>query len=593
MYINVGTSVYHHVAAIYQRDRTGNLLSADGRYANQIRSLWGEIYQTILDQDPSEVSELRSGRSIRTTQITLSLTSSEGQTVLIHELQEINTSIIRGLLTFTPSSSLSSNFFAWARTYLLLNSRLLTTSPSNPEPKNPAHLSLAEEITTLFATTLKNTSQDDRWHLTGREYFIDRVYLFIKDNKKIEFCLPAFPCKSSNPDKVAGVVPDAAEYLALEHLNKFVQRVGAIYEPGATLWVISDGHVFSDCIGVDDALVDSYGAILASQYKATTKNQPSSSNIQFTGLEDLFFSSPESTSSFSTDMLDSISIPQPIETVLTESAQKCRLLLDTVGGIDRNSLRGLIDRKHPETLALYQGQSRFMLEDLGAYLSERNIGSKARKRIASKVAEEMIARNHAYSNLVELLFPHHVRLSIHAHTNAGPKFGIRLFPRGAVRAAPTAQSLLSMSQSKSESESGAITNPLYEFQIPTPWHNCLVRVEGLKGVLLTRSGIIRDAISKGLFEGGWCQREGGPGGYFAIRRVKQEVAPAAAMEEVNLSTTQADTRTQTETKIEPTNMEPMYLLADKKSPLRMFGVFVWYQIIGFWTTIRSVVGTSR
>jgi hypothetical protein len=178
------------------------------------------------------------------------------------------------------------------------------------------------------------------------------------------------------------------------------------------------------------------------------------------------------------------------------------------------------------------------------------------------------------------------------HTNAGPKFGIRLFPRGAVRAAPTAQAILSISQSKSESESGAITNPLYEFQIPTPWHNCLVRVEGLEGMLLTRSGIIRDAISKGLFEGGWCQREGGPGGYFVIRKVKQEAAPATAMEEVHLSTTQGDTRTQTETKIEPRNMEPMYLLADK-SPLRMLGVFVWDQLIGFWTTIRSVVGTSR
>jgi hypothetical protein len=247
MSINVGTSVYHHVAAIYQRDSTGNLLGADGRYANQIRSLWGEIHQTILDQDPCEVSRLQSGRTIRTTQITLPLTSSEGQTVLIHELQEIDASTIRGLLTFTPSSSLSSNFFAWARTYLLLNSRLLTTSPSNAGPKNPAHLRLAEEITTLFETTLKNTSHDDRWDLTGREYFIDRVYLFIKDNKKIEFCLPAFPCKSSNPDKVAGVVPDAAEYLALEHLNDFVQKVGSIYEPGATLWVISDGHVFSDC----------------------------------------------------------------------------------------------------------------------------------------------------------------------------------------------------------------------------------------------------------------------------------------------------------------------------------------------------------
>ncbi|KAL4746654.1 hypothetical protein BDW72DRAFT_210254 [Aspergillus terricola var. indicus] len=593
MSINLGTSVYHHVAAIYQRDSTGNLLGADGRYANQIRSLWGEIYQTILDKEPSEVSELPSGRFISTTEITLPLTLSEGQTILIHELQEVKTSTIRGLLTFTPSPSLSPDLFAWARTYLLLNSRLLTTSPSNTESKDPAHLGLAEQITTLFETTLKNTSQDDRWHLTGREYFIDRVYLFIKDNKKIQFCLPAFPCKSSNPDKVSGVVPDAAEYLALEHLNDFVQRVGAIYEPGATLWVISDGHVFSDCIGVDDALVDSYGAIFASQYKATTKNQPSSSNIQFTGLEDLFFSSPESTSSFSIDMLDSISIPQPIETVLTESAQKCRLLLDTVGGIDRKHLRGLIDSKHPETLALYQGQSRFMLEDLGAYLAERNIGSKARKRMASKVAEEMIARNHAYSNLVELLFPHHVRLSIHAHTNAGPKFGIRLFPRGAVRAAPTTQSLLSISQSESESGSGAITNALYEFQIPTPWHNCLVQMEGLEGMLLTRSGIIRDAISKGLFEGGWCQRKGGRGGYFAIRRVKQEVASAGAMEEVCLSNTQADTRTQTAAKIEPTNMDPMHLLADKHSPLRMFSVFVWDQLIGFWATIRSVVGTAR
>ncbi|KAL4734205.1 Pyoverdine/dityrosine biosynthesis protein-domain-containing protein [Aspergillus similis] len=591
MSINLGTSVYHHVAAIYQRDSTGKLLGADGRYANQIRSLWGEIYQTISGQEPSEVSELPSGSSISTTEITLPLTLSEGQTVQIHELQGINTSTVRGLLTFTPSPSLSSNFFAWARTYLLLNSRLLTTSPSETEPRDPAHLRLAEEVTTLFETTLKNTSQDDRWHLTGREYFIDRVYLFIKDSKKIEFCLPAFPCKSSNPDKVAGVVPDAAEYLALDHLNDFLQSVDAIYEPGATLWVISDGHVFSDCIGVDDALVDSYGAILASQYKATTKDQTSSSNIQFTGLEDLFFSSPESTSLFSIDMLDSISIPQPIETVLTASAQKCRILLDTVGGIDRTHLRGLIDRKHPETLALYQGQSRFMLEDLGAYLAERNIGSKARKRIASKVAEEMIARNHAYSNLVELLFPHHVRLSIHAHTNAGPKFGIRLFPREAVRAAPTAQSLLSIPQSKSES--GAITNPLYEFQIPTPWHNCLVRVEGLEGMLLTRSGIIRDAISKGLFEGGWRQREGGRGGYFATRRTKQEVAPAGATEEVCLSNTQADTRTQTETKVESTNMQPMYLLTDKHSPLRMFGVFVWDQLLGFWVMIRSVVGTGR
>ncbi|KAL5000769.1 Pyoverdine/dityrosine biosynthesis protein-domain-containing protein [Aspergillus recurvatus] len=591
MSINSGTSVYHHVAAIYQRDSTGKLLGADGRYADQIRSSWDEIYQTVLDKEPSEVSELPSGKSISTTEITLPLTllkqqPKDSKTIQIHELYDINSSTIRGLLTFSPLPSLSTDFFAWARTYLLLNARLLTTSPSNREPEDPAHLKLAENITALFEATLKNTSQDDRWHLTGRDYFIDRVYSFIKDSRTLEFCLPAFPCKSSNLDKVAGTVPDAAEHLALEHLNDFVERVSAIYEPGATLWVISDGHVFSDCIGVDDALVDSYGAILASQHEATTTTQASSSSrIQFTGLEDLFFSSPESTSSFAISMLEAMSIPQPIETVRTESAQKCRLLLDKVGGIDRTHLRGMIDSKHPETLALYQGQSRFMLEDLGAYLAERNVGTKARKRIACRVAEEMIARNHAYSNLVELLFPHHIRLSIHAHTNAGPKFGIRLFPRGTVRAAPTAQSFLSASVPETE----AITNPLYEFQIPTPWHNCLVRIEGVEGMLLTRSRIVRDAISRGLCEGGWCQREGGQSGYFVIRRVKEE--PARAVEEVDLSNT--ETETEPETKIEPTSMDPLYLLADKNSPLRMFGMFVWDQLIGFWGAIGAVVGTSR
>jgi pyoverdine/dityrosine biosynthesis protein Dit1 len=37
-------------------------------------------------------------------------------------------------------------------------------------------------------------------------------------------------------------------------------------------------------------------------------------------------------------------------------------------------------------------------------------------------------RNDAYSNLVSDLFPFHIRLSIHAHNNSGPKFAIRLLP---------------------------------------------------------------------------------------------------------------------------------------------------------------------
>lgn len=90
-------------------------------------------------------------------------------------------------------------------------------------------------------------------------------------------------------------------------------------------------------------------------------------------------------------MLNDVEIPQPIETIRTENAQECRLLLEKVGGIDRDHLRQLITDKHQDTLALYQGQSRFMLEDLASYLSARNMGGKQKKRVASSVAAEMIA----------------------------------------------------------------------------------------------------------------------------------------------------------------------------------------------------------
>ncbi|KAL4912122.1 Pyoverdine/dityrosine biosynthesis protein-domain-containing protein [Aspergillus aurantiobrunneus] len=571
MSINYGASVYHHVVGIYQRDQTGELLVAEGKHAEQIRSRWSEI--SSISRADAETTQLPSGKTITTTQSTLLFSLPKDQpeqphALQIHELQEPGSCTVGGLITSIPSPNLQSDFFNWAKTFLLLQSRFLTTGTSS-DATNPEALALAERITTLFEETLKNTSQDDQWLPNGRTLFINKAYSFIKDGKRIELCLPAFPCKSSNPQKVAGISPDAAEYLALGHLHNFVAQVSRIYAPGATLWIISDGHVFSDNIGVDDALVDSYGETLAAEYHRRFARTTSKGLIQFTGLEDLFFSFPEATAAFSTEMLHDVSLPQPIETVRTESAQKCRLLLEKVGGIDREHLRELINNKHKDTLSLYQGQSRFMLEDLSTYLAERNIGSKAKKRVASAVAAEMIARNHAYSNLVELLFPHHIRLSIHAHTNSGPKFGIRLFPKGTVRPVQDMQSLLcATTESK----------PDYEFQIPTAWHNCLLEVEGSDTVLLTRSAIAREAIASGQFEGAWC--ETAEGGYFALRRV------VSKQEETQVAESQAVTEAETE--IEPVVKEPLSGLSVKQQRvLRVFGGFFWDGIVGLWGAIRA------
>ena len=70
-----------------------------------------------------------------------------------------------------------------------------------------------------------------------------------------------------------------------------------------------------------------------------------------------------------------------------------------------------------------------MLDDLIALPGGRGKSKSQRKKLAETVALEMMRRNQAYSHLVELVMPRQVRLSIHAHNNAGPKFAVSLLPK--------------------------------------------------------------------------------------------------------------------------------------------------------------------
>ena len=106
---------------------------------------------------------------------------------------------------------------------------------------------LAHDVTTIFDDTMRNIGSNDKWNQGGRLAFEDKVRSFTVRNIKIEFILPAFPCKSSNTNKVHGTSPDKGEELALRSLHRFVQDVKSTYQPGAKVWIVSDGHVFSDC----------------------------------------------------------------------------------------------------------------------------------------------------------------------------------------------------------------------------------------------------------------------------------------------------------------------------------------------------------
>jgi len=57
-------------------------------------------------------------------------------------------------------------------------------------------------------------------------------------------------------------MPDGSELEALATLQAFCYEVGAFYEPGCCISIVSDGHVFADCQGTDDALVTQYSMIL-------------------------------------------------------------------------------------------------------------------------------------------------------------------------------------------------------------------------------------------------------------------------------------------------------------------------------------------
>jgi hypothetical protein len=80
----------------------------------------------------------------------------------------------------------------------------------------------------------------------GRPKFLAVIRQFITAGKKIEMCLPAFPFKSANKTyKVLGRLPDKAEELALKRLESICERIEAIYPPGATIMIISDGLVYN------------------------------------------------------------------------------------------------------------------------------------------------------------------------------------------------------------------------------------------------------------------------------------------------------------------------------------------------------------
>lgn len=381
-----------------------------------------------------------------------------------------------------------SEFDVWFLLTMLAN--VTAAGKAKRVPSEAEACAAAEAITALFEQTIKNTGVLDLW-AQGRGGFLASVEFYTRRGLPVEFVLPAFPCKLSNLAKVSGVEPDCGEAMALQRIVDFVRAIEAIYAPGGHFYVVSDGHVFSDCINVDDHVVDEYGAKLERLYEEL--KPPGFDGLRFRSLNHCFQSQSKHRIASSLSDLSHV-----LETRLDAETEENRKIL--MKGCDDGSDKLRRDIKTPNhpRLSLYRGFNKFMSDDLQQSAAAQGLKKGFKKRVAV-ISFEMIRRNDAYSNLVELVFPFHVRLSIHAHNNAGPKYGIRLLD-------PNVCTVMC----NNEEEENRLLH------IPTPWHNAIFNFEG-KGKLVVAPASLAKAFEEKGYQGGWDAEHR----YFAYRNVQE------------------------------------------------------------------------
>lgn len=494
-------STYSKFLCLYTRHpETYELYCIQDKQSCQFTENWDSIV-SLLKRHPAKVNSHGVRELLISAEESNAMTPFDDIGIKVSEFQLANEKQVRGVITTVENENKFNDWFI----YHILG-KLEVGYSCEPIVENT--MDYAELFTQYFEDNLKNAIEDDEWvSMKGREYFKERVEYFTNRYKRIECILPAFPCKSTNLNKVHGPIPDKGEELAFANLIKATKDVGKFYPPGLKVWIVSDGHVFSDCIGTDDDVVDSYTAHLHALYESIA--EPGVDAIGFKGLKDLFFEG-ETAESFNSEWIDEIELPHYTGTKIAPDSELCRKILMKGCDTENGRLKKQLNIPEHPRLHLFRGFSKFMSEDLCLLPYFDGMSKKGFKKIVAKVAFEMIKRNDAYSNLVELVFPHHLRLSIHAHTNSGPKFGIKI---------------ISNSQCKTIKSLDCEEEPIFDdlLHIPTPWHNCVIKLEDTERFYLTKSKVVMDAISNGSYIGEWVKTDvnTGIGGHYLLKRVKK------------------------------------------------------------------------
>ncbi|KAJ5494898.1 Isocyanide synthase xanB [Penicillium diatomitis] len=255
----------------------------------------------------------------------------------------------------------------------------------------------------------------------GLESFVPIVVGQVERQEPIRMILPAFPFKSPNcRDKVLGVMPDFGEELALCHLNGLCENIAQVYEPGANVYISSDGLVYNDILGVPDDVVWDYGEALRKM--AVEKGL---SNVKFIRLFELL----------EHPWYPSDSAESAKSLYLAHANCLRRELMFRFGDPTFNAEEAI--KTDNDTCLTYRGYIKFLNKDLAHHEDFQGLSKRARQSQISQIARQMIIRGKMFAAAIRADRGDYVRLSI--HESAGEKkLSVSLIPqiRGALGFTP-------------------------------------------------------------------------------------------------------------------------------------------------------------
>ncbi|KAL8641518.1 MAG: hypothetical protein Q9228_001681 [Teloschistes exilis] len=268
-------------------------------------------------------------------------------------------------------------------------------------------IDICEDILGVLAR-YRLTHQSDTSKVWGaKSKFLVQVERCVIRAEPVLMSLPAFPFKSPNKKtKVLGTLPDKGEEVALSHLEGLCLAIKDVYEPGANVFIVSDGLMYSDILGISDLEVWRYGQALRKMARDHRCD-----HVKFLRLRNL---------------LGTEDIAEPIteEEYLRDAPQFRDDLLERY--LPKNFDVDAQIAKDASTTLTYRGYIKFLETDLA---TQGEWETKAQmKKQCEAVARKMIVRGKAFATSIAKNLTEHVRLSIHPSTEQN-KLSMSIIPQ--------------------------------------------------------------------------------------------------------------------------------------------------------------------